>query len=510
MPLVFRRSAAHLLRRGFKSTISRHGVLGSYDSGSVSMRGIMTLSQSHLSSPRLRRFAARLRSRFKSTVDKQGILGAHDLGGAMELLDRPLDLEEVPLSHWEIRTHALLVQMVANKLISVDELRRHIEGLPDYDSLSYYEKWTLAICASCIERGIFSADDVSCHETPSEKFSIGDFVRVKEIDSTPFRRPHLRSPGYIHGSVGIVERHAGTFKNPEQLAFREDDTRSEDLYRVRFNLRALWNASVPDQTSAPSHDDTVDVDIFATWLTRATESDHTRFLNHTPTTTAASSSNHHHETRHDVESNALSVEGVPSHLEPLSDLIFSLLTKNGHVSASAVHRGISELEDAESNNVGADIVVRAWQDDSFKQDLLADTAATLSEIGVSASNYDSDVGHHEHQSGSTVLTAVENTPSVHNLVCCTLCSCYPTAILGLSPAWYKSSVYRARAVRDPRSLLSEFGTTISNDKRIAVHDSTADLRYIVIPERPVGTESLSSDELRKLVTRDSMIGVSVL
>ena len=99
---------------------------------------------------------------------------------------------------------------------------------------------------------------------------------------------------------------------------------------------------------------------------------------------------------------------------------------------------------------------------------------------------------------------------MHNLVCCTLCSCYPTAILGLSPAWYKSSVYRARAVRDPRSLLSEFGTTIPNDKRIAVHDSTADLRYIVIPERPVGTESLSSDELRKLVTRDSMIGVSVL
>jgi len=281
-------------------------------------------------------------------------------------------------------------------------------------------------------------------------------------------------------------------------------------------MRALWAASIPDLSSAPSSLDTVDVDVFESWLMPASPEDHDRFVRNVPSSSSSSQNenhhHHHHESRHDVESNALTQEGEPSEFEPLSDVLFSLLVESGHISSSAVHRGISELEGAESANLGADIVVKAWTDESFKQDLLSDTTKTLTRIGISASNYDSDVGHHEHDhhhhQGSTILTAVENTESVHNLVCCTLCSCYPTAILGLSPAWYKSSVYRARAVVDPRSLLSEFGTSIPSKTRIAVHDSTADLRYIVIPERPPGTGSMSESELRNLVTRDSMIGVS--
>jgi hypothetical protein len=123
----------------------------------------------------------------------------------MELLTQPLNLVEVPLKHWEIRTHATLVQMVANKHITVDELRRHIESQPDYENLSYYEKWTLAMCSSCIERGIFSGSDISSRYLPSSTSSSqnikdGDFVRVKDITSrVPFRRPHLRTPGYVRG-----------------------------------------------------------------------------------------------------------------------------------------------------------------------------------------------------------------------------------------------------------------------------------------------------------------------
>jgi nitrile hydratase len=121
------------------------------------------------------------------------------------------------------------------------------------------------------------------------------------------------------------------------------------------------------------------------------------------------------------------------------------------------------------------------------------------EIGIQTSN----------PNAPTVLSVVENTPEVHNLVVCTLCSCYPSGLLGLSPSWYKSSEFRSRAVREPRSVLQEFGTSVPQGQTIRVHDSTADHRYLVLPQRPVGTEDWSEEQLRRLVTRDSMIGVSI-
>ena len=445
-------------------------------------------------------------------------LGVHDVGGDDDLMRTPLDRTDRELQHWELRTHALLVQMVANRLISVDELRRHIEGLSpsEYNSSSYYEKWTLAMCTSCVERGLLTGAAIEkelgrgIELDTLHEFEVGDVVRVREMDEgVGFRRPHLRTPGYVHGAVGVVERVAGTFLNPEYLAFREHGS-PQKLYRVRFDMRALWESSIPDRSSAPSSGDTVDVDVVGAWLNLASDQELESFLATNGVVGTSRRVVDGHDDRHEVETTALKREGEPSDYEPLSDALFRLLVAAGTVDASAIQRGVADLEGAQGSHVGAKIVARAWTDEAFKRDLLVDAKATLSRIGISASNYDSDIGHHEgHHHGETVLTAVENISNeVHNVVCCTLCSCYPTAILGLSPAWYKSRVYRARAVRDPRNLLREFGTEIPTDTRIAVHDSTADLRYIVIPERPIGTESMNEAELQSLVTRDSMIGTS--
>jgi len=141
------------------------------------------------------------------------------------------------------------------------------------------------------------------------------------------------------------------------------------------------------------------------------------------------------------------------------------------------------------------VVARAWVDPAFKARLLADGTAACLELGI-------DIR-------PTRLVAVENTPEVHNLIVCTLCSCYPRLLLGLPPDWYKSRAYRARAVREPRAVLAEFGTELPDGVTVRVHDSTADMRYLVIPMRPPGTEQLGEAELAALVTRDSMIGVAL-
>ena len=142
---------------------------------------------------------------------------------------------------------------------------------------------------------------------------------------------------------------------------------------------------------------------------------------------------------------------------------------------------------------GAQVVARSWTDPEFRTRLLADAGQTIKEFGFE--------GHAtEH------LRAIENSPGIHNLVVCTLCSCYPFAILGMSPAWYRSAAYRSRAVRDPRGVLAEFGVALPQDMKVKVWDSTAELRYLVIPERPTGTDGWDTERLAALVTRDSMIG----
>ncbi|HUA83104.1 MAG TPA: nitrile hydratase subunit alpha [Bryobacteraceae bacterium] len=173
----------------------------------------------------------------------------------------------------------------------------------------------------------------------------------------------------------------------------------------------------------------------------------------------------------------------------------SLLTEKGYVDPAALDALIDRFETKVGPRNGAKVVARAWADPAFKQRLLADAPAAIAELGFAP---------FEHEQ----IVALENTPAVHNMVVCTLCSCYPWALLGLPPVWYKSTPYRSRAVIDPRGVLREFGLELDEQVEVRVWDSTAEVRYVVIPERPAGTDSLSEDELAELVTRDSMVGVA--
>src|SRR3954468_13163714 len=182
---------------------------------------------------------------------------------------------------------------------------------------------------------------------------------------------------------------------------------------------------------------------------------------------------------------------VPSDLTLRVKALESLLVDKGLVDRVALDRIVEAFETKIGPRNGARVVARAWIDPAYKIRLLADAATAMEELGF-----------HRHQGEDIV--ALENTPTIHNMVVCTLCSCYPWPLLGLPPVWYKSAPYRSRAVIDPRGVLKEFGLDIGADVAVRVWDSTSEVRYIVLPERPSGSESLSEDALAALVTRDAM------
>ncbi len=171
----------------------------------------------------------------------------------------------------------------------------------------------------------------------------------------------------------------------------------------------------------------------------------------------------------------------------------TILTEKGYVDPKALDLIIEAYETKIGPHNGARVVAKAWTDADFKRRLLADGSAAVATLG-----HVSRVGDH--------LVAVENTPQVHNMVVCTLCSCYPWEVLGLPPVWYKAAPYRSRAVKDPRGVLADFGITLPKETEIRVWDSTAETRFIVLPMRPAGTDGWSEEKLAELVTRDSMIG----
>ena len=171
-----------------------------------------------------------------------------------------------------------------------------------------------------------------------------------------------------------------------------------------------------------------------------------------------------------------------------------LLVEKGVITEAEVDRAMGEIG-ARSPERGAKMVARAWLDPAYKARMLADGSRAAEELGFEVPGLK--------------LIVVENTPDTHNVIVCTLCSCYPRMLLGIPPEWYKSRNYRSRVVREPRAVLEEFGTRIADDIKIRVHDSTADMRYLVLPMRPAGTERLTEEQLAGLVTRDSLIGVSL-
>jgi nitrile hydratase len=206
----------------------------------------------------------------------------------------------------------------------------------------------------------------------------------------------------------------------------------------------------------------------------------------------AESHDHDHDHAHDHHH-----DNVPSDIALRVKSLESLLVEKGLVDPAALDFLIDTYEHKIGPRNGARVVARAWVDPAYKQRLLEDADAAIAELG-----YGGMQGEH--------MVVVENTPRTHNLVVCTLCSCYPWPVLGLPPVWYKSAGYRSRAVIDPRGVLREFGVSLSDDIEVRVWDSTAEIRYLVLPQRPAHSQALDETALIALVTRDAMIGVSAL
>ena len=214
----------------------------------------------------------------------------------------------------------------------------------------------------------------------------------------------------------------------------------------------------------------------------------------------ANSHDHHDHTHHGHDhdhDHALTIQ--PDHPDTEYDFleaaIRELLIEKGLLTAQQIQEQIESME-GRTVEKGQELIARAWTDPAFKERLMGDAMNVLrDEMGIDM----------EHQ---PEVMVVENTPDVHNVIVCTLCSCYPRSVLGVPPAWYKKKAYRSRAVTEPRAVLREFGTDLADNVEVRVHDSTADLRYIVLPMQPAGTEGWSKDQLKPLVTRDSLIGVT--
>jgi nitrile hydratase len=198
---------------------------------------------------------------------------------------------------------------------------------------------------------------------------------------------------------------------------------------------------------------------------------------------------HGHEHEHEHDNHFTPIEARVKALE-------SLMVEKGYVDPAALDAIIETYETKVGPRNGARVVAKAWSDPDYAQRLRQDATAAIAELGYSGRQ-----GEH--------MVAVWNTPDEHNLVVCTLCSCYPWSVLGLPPVWYKSPPYRSRAVIDPRGVLAEFGTVLPESTKIRIWDSTAEIRYLVIPQRPAGTEGWSEDKLADLVTRDAMIGTAL-
>jgi len=204
---------------------------------------------------------------------------------------------------------------------------------------------------------------------------------------------------------------------------------------------------------------------------------------------------HHHGHAHRSHPYQPDLEEKPlTHFQVMTEAVADLLIEKGIITADEL-RAMLEAIDAKSPAAGARMVARAWADASFKARMLEDVNRAATELGIDA--------------GGIPIRAVENTDRVHNVIVCTLCSCYPRLLIGLPPDWYKSRAYRSRTVREPRAVLAEFGTTIPDGVELRVHDSTADLRYMVLPARPAGTDGWDEERLAGLVTRDCMIGVTL-
>jgi len=298
----------------------------------------------------------------------------------------------------------------------------------------------------------------------------------------------------------------GNFPDPEHKAFSShmetDKPAKRPLYVVSFPAAALWPGG-----DFPGAEDEVTAEVYQPWLSPVTTDEaHTEERNverdlHMKGE-AQDHGDHVHDMRLEVEQQAVRREQAEEDRagQDCSETLRRLLQKKGLVSAEAINDIVEKLDNMGRLMLGQKLIARAWVDPEYRERLLEDGETAALELGVQASNSNTQ----------TKLVVVANSSDVHHLVVCTLCSCYPCNLLGMAPPWYKSRSYRARAVKEPRAVLREFGLEVSPEVKVVVHDSTADVRYLVLPQRPQDTQGWTEEQLAGRVTRDSMIGVAVL
>jgi nitrile hydratase len=313
------------------------------------------------------------------------------------------------------------------------------------------------------------------------QFKIGEIVRIRYTDPPG----HIRTPYFIRGKIGQVIRILGTFANPEELAYGRDGKPIKPVYSVRFLQKDLW------KNYTGQLKDTAIVEVMENWLEKNDVGQNSidkknREITHKYSNYDIKRTNGNETSEND--------SSLTEHMI-MAQAVEELLIEKKVFSTDELNQKLEEI-DSQSPVLGARLVARAWIDSDFKDRLLQDVNATAKETGIDA--------------GPIQILAIENTPVLHNTIVCTLCSCYPKFLIGLPPKWYKSREYRSRMISEPRIVLAEFGTIISNNVEVRIYDSTAELRYMVLPMPPENIKGLNEDQLIALVTRDSMIGTSLL
>ena len=416
-------------------------------------------------------------------------LGPADVGG--DGTPNPISVDAEPHHLWEKEVRIMTKTVYTGPW---DRMRKEMESLDAdvYRVATYYERWALSLIRILIKDNIIEHNDLltalGCDSNSTEsseaKFKKGERVNVNSQYhlNTPWDRPHIRTPGYLFGKNGTVERICGEFPSPTLQALGISNSPSP-LYRVTFCQKDIW----PDYEGSPT--DTIEAEIYESWLAPPVKQVDE------PQEEKPKKKPHDH-LKHSENEN-------PRYLRVVEALKVILLNKE-LITLDLLRTAIEESENIdEVPPHGVDMVAKAWMEPEYAKLLVSSPKEAMEVFGISSTGSTTS----EHK--APLLVVVRNTEEVHNVVVCTLCSCYPTVLLGKPPSWYKSIAYRSRVVREPRKVLEEFGLNLPKTVSVKVHDSTADMRYLVLPMRPAGTENFTIDQLKPLITRDSLVGVTV-
>jgi nitrile hydratase subunit alpha len=434
---------------------------------------------------------------------------AHDIGGQLGFGPvAGIDEHRSFTAGWEARVFGLMRTLIHNGFWTTDEWRYAVERVQPARSLeeSYFGRWLLALEGLCEERGLLSAEDVAAARRATDADAPDDHV-LQEPATAPVLQPgredaprwkagdavqampgeragHTRLPAYARGATGVVHATRGRFEMPDAIVHDRAHAVPVWLHNVAFRARDLFGDGHPR--------DWVHLDLYEPYLQ---EPDPASSPHRDGERDLGDADHVHHD------SPIARRTGPPTRRVAALE---AALVAGGHLRHVQVDDVIELYSDTLGPRHGAALIAAAWKHDDVRRRLFDDAGALVAERG-----YDGRGATHAELPWLH-LVAVANDAATHNLVVCTLCSCYPLSLLGPQPRWYKSLAYRARAVREPRAVLAEFGVSVDAEVELHVWDSTADCRYIVVPQAPPGAQALDEGVLASLVTRDSMIGTGLV